>query len=166
MKKEILRYLTSNYNSPSIKRAKLGKEAMGDFFLDKDSFIIQTKFAFNRIVKGFLLTTRMKYSHHTASAFDAILAWVNSPDARCSLTDLYAPDYLFLLLDSDPVNSKYDDLLCSLLKQRRSEGKTTWIYSPRSPDSPQFKELYGENLSHYLVNNFETPYKATKKELS
>lgn len=161
LKREILKYLTPRYNSLSIKKFKMSMKDGEGVEVDicsrymRDILMVNTKGTFDALVKSFLVSTRMKYSHFTVSAFEAVLAWVNSADARCSLTDIYSPDYLFLLLDSDPPNSKYDELLCSILKQRRAEGKHSWICSPRPVDCDQFKELYGYELSAYVSESFK-----------
>lgn len=147
-KKQILRYLTVKYNSKGIK-FDISEEGL-DNFIGKDIFSMTSKSQFQRFVKSFLLRTRMKYSHFTTTPHELVLAWVGSPEAEHSLLDTYKPDYLFLYLDSDPINSKYDDLICSVLKRRKMNGKNSWIYSTRNFNDKQFKELYGENLSAYL----------------
>lgn len=160
--KQIRKYLTPTYAQTTID-FDLNLRGV-DKFEGKDAFFVITKDKFTIFVKSFLLLTRMKYSHFTTTAFQCVLAWVESPSASHSLRDVYLPDYLFLILDTDPVNSKYDDLLCSILKKRKMDGKCTWIYSTRDCEDPQFKELYGENLStHILESKFERIISAKEK---
>jgi hypothetical protein len=144
LRTEIIRYLTPLYRRAEISDAisKIpSEEFLRNLFIEG---VPQEKF--KSFVKTALLSSNMRYSHLTHSAYEIMEIYLGKVDGL-HLMDLYKkPDLLILNLSCDPANAHYGPVLQTLLEGRTQREKWTWVNSRHPIDSGTCKKNYGSDF--------------------
>lgn len=149
LKQEALHYITPTYADAKYIKAFDPGPMLGKKILIHN----ESQALYKSIFKSFLLNTGMKYTHATASGYEVMQAYLTNTESQ-EYTRLSNLDLLALYLVADPFNRAYSNVLISLIQKRDFSKKATWLYTPYKITDPIFTNLYGQELSTFVSENF------------
>ena len=136
LKNRALNYLTPEYASALYTKTMNVARLEG-----KDLFMFPSG-NYKTLVKSFLLNTGMRYTHSTVSAYDIMQAYLGQAGEGV-WQRLQNVDLLVLIMQLDPPNRAYTEVVGSMIQSRNRIGKRTWAVARDSYDSTSFKQAYG-----------------------
>lgn len=147
----------------------LGEYRSYEFFEDEDrlSKLSQIPFLFLGRVEGnfnlnsfssyaksyliYSLKKGKKLTFKTVTTSDVVDLTIKSIEDKQFLDEV---DIIFLIIDYDSPNSKFEEFLTSFLLKRILKRKPVWIFSSYAVDSFDFRVKYGEKSYQILSENF------------
>lgn len=151
LKNRALGYLTPEYASALYTKTLNVERLEG-----KDLFIFQAG-NYKGLVKSYLLNTGMRFSHLTGTAYDIMQAYLGL-SGEGNWQRYQNVDFLVLIMQLDPPNRSYTEVVGSMIKSRHRMGKRTWIIARDMHDSTSFKQAYGQ-IGDVISECGFTPFK-------